>query len=1021
MAKIIVKDALVTWTWEGDLEALRGFNVALCYADETPLTTSAAVAQVMVSSQRDYIFKNLILTTAVDYQAFVQAIYDGGDSDWISTGSPILIVDDGLNTIAKHDTVRLAGQRATVDASGILVGSGGIFVDNSILQAKLDIITADQWLSKGEKTLVIKEWSIIEAEKTLFTNAASAINVSSINYMNALNSLYSYLVSINFDNTEIDTEIGPVEFRTKFIDYYIAKEELRKLISDKELNTLQNQLNDIASDSILSRSEKSSLNILSKTIEQEYIEVRDKADSLLVSKDAYINAIGRLDTWKSLHVGYDNTTIDTILVSGSSSLTPARYFTKSWGDVNSEKQLLINAIATKVSTMAQWDSVSDPNFTKPDDNATKGATWATNVIGKPTIFDSHFENASMWTPAPTLVSSIGSSGGTVLRAIGPIDYFSKDYLAVDTSKVYLSTCKARRAGGTTGIFYAGFACYNKDKQFIAPIPAGGTYNYSAFGGINLSSTWTTGNGIIDQPIAADSGALHFRPGTAYIRLMLLCNYQGGPSDITEVDLLDFYDITESYNAAKIAIGVKTIVDSGFNNTGEITKVIRGINLPIAAPGLVSHGLNLTQDFLGFYEGRPEKVIGWKAYIGSNGDFKLGDGINHPGLAWNQNDGILAIRGKITADDIVSGTLTGRKISGGEIAIGTPINGVQPFSVDSNGILTANGANISGIINMKPGSKISWSSITDPPNITDDTSWRTEITGTSIKSSTIIGSTIKTSDNVNLGFYTKIGVTGPWYNRKDVFGWVGGNPGIKIDSSGMYGYGAGGEPKFTLSAADGSLMVNGGTITGGTINGGTITGGTINGGTINGGSFIGSTITGGKFQTGNSGPRIEISDTDIGDKYAHSINFIDDQDRSRIIIGKSAFLGYNANISIDAKIGEYGIAISAHNQIGIYCNSGFGKAIYAKSTADTAITAVSSTGIALKAYAGDWQAKLALQATAGDFSHGVDIECAGSGVIQLNHRGNLPTIRNAGLICYYNGWLCFANGTHWYNSNGNRLT
>jgi hypothetical protein len=35
--------------------------------------------------------------------------------------------------------------------------------------------------------------------------------------------------------------------------------------------------------------------------------------------------------------------------------------------------------------------------------------------------------------------------------------------------------------------------------------------------------------------------------------------------------------------------------------------------------------------------------------------------------------------------------------------------------------------------------------------------------------------------------------------------------------------------------------------------------------------------------------------------------------------------------------------------------------------------------------------------------------------------SLPSDRSYGAICVYAGWLCFANGSHWYQSNGTQLT
>lgn len=40
---------------------------------------------------------------------------------------------------------------------------------------------------------------------------------------------------------------------------------------------------------------------------------------------------------------------------------------------------------------------------------------------------------------------------------------------------------------------------------------------------------------------------------------------------------------------------------------------------------------------------------------------------------------------------------------------------------------------------------------------------------------------------------------------------------------------------------------------------------------------------------------------------------------------------------------------------------------------------------------------------------------------LEPQASLPSNRAYGSVCFYNGWLCFANGTHWYQSDGTQLT
>lgn len=42
-------------------------------------------------------------------------------------------------------------------------------------------------------------------------------------------------------------------------------------------------------------------------------------------------------------------------------------------------------------------------------------------------------------------------------------------------------------------------------------------------------------------------------------------------------------------------------------------------------------------------------------------------------------------------------------------------------------------------------------------------------------------------------------------------------------------------------------------------------------------------------------------------------------------------------------------------------------------------------------------------------------------LRLAPQAALPTDRTAGNICFYNGWLCFANGSHWFQANGTQLT
>jgi len=91
------RDGNITWSWEGDTFALRGFNVAITPYGGNPNSESIAKARVEASS-RSYTFENITINADGEYQGWVQAIYEGGDSAWQTTGK-MTLPDDGTPTI----------------------------------------------------------------------------------------------------------------------------------------------------------------------------------------------------------------------------------------------------------------------------------------------------------------------------------------------------------------------------------------------------------------------------------------------------------------------------------------------------------------------------------------------------------------------------------------------------------------------------------------------------------------------------------------------------------------------------------------------------------------------------------------------------------------------------------------------------------------------------------------------------------------------------------------------------------
>jgi hypothetical protein len=89
-------------------------------------------------------------------------------------------------------------------------------------------ISADNVLSKGEKSALIKEWNTIDAESYDLDAKADSLTVSRTDYDNKKAALSTYLLGLSpaWNNTAVDTAIDGPTFRSKFTDYYTAKQAL---------------------------------------------------------------------------------------------------------------------------------------------------------------------------------------------------------------------------------------------------------------------------------------------------------------------------------------------------------------------------------------------------------------------------------------------------------------------------------------------------------------------------------------------------------------------------------------------------------------------------------------------------------------------------------------------------------------------------------------------------------------------------------------------------------------------------
>lgn len=92
-----VKNVRINWTWVGDTDAIKKFRVAVTKNGDSPINASLAQA-VTDGSVSQHTFTSLVLDTTIQYTGWVQAVYEGDDSDWVNSGG-LIQADDGLASL----------------------------------------------------------------------------------------------------------------------------------------------------------------------------------------------------------------------------------------------------------------------------------------------------------------------------------------------------------------------------------------------------------------------------------------------------------------------------------------------------------------------------------------------------------------------------------------------------------------------------------------------------------------------------------------------------------------------------------------------------------------------------------------------------------------------------------------------------------------------------------------------------------------------------------------------------------
>lgn len=134
----VIKSIQVTWNWTGDANLIKAFNVAVTTTTENP-NTELVVSTTVGKDPRSYTFKDVTLDDSVTYTAWVQAVYAGKDSDWVSAGD-LVVSDDGTASITTNDVLEArAAQAENTAASYTDTAVAGIDVSSDI-NANNDII-----------------------------------------------------------------------------------------------------------------------------------------------------------------------------------------------------------------------------------------------------------------------------------------------------------------------------------------------------------------------------------------------------------------------------------------------------------------------------------------------------------------------------------------------------------------------------------------------------------------------------------------------------------------------------------------------------------------------------------------------------------------------------------------------------------------------------------------------------------------------------------------------------------------
>ena len=316
----------------------------------------AATAPTLTPGAVNYDFTTATITTATLANGWLKTIP-------ASDGNPLYVTSASASSAGTTDAI----------ASGEWSGAVVLAYDGGAGTAGLNNATITLYQRSASSTSPTKPSAL--ATYTFATGALAGLNNGWTTYIPSSGGAYLHTTLATAIATTATDTIASTEWATVQLMYdaaaVIAAQADATAAAGQAALALT-KYDNIAADSVLDRSEKAQVVLDWQAIDGEASGIITQADTLGVSRTAYLSAYNSLATYLAgLAPAYTDTTLDTSIVRTTFNSMFSGYYTA--------KSALLNAIAAKTATLATWSGTTGPG--KPADYATVGADAGNLQVG----------------------------------------------------------------------------------------------------------------------------------------------------------------------------------------------------------------------------------------------------------------------------------------------------------------------------------------------------------------------------------------------------------------------------------------------------------------------------------------------------------------------------------------------------------------------------------------------------------------------------------------------------------------